>query len=166
MNWEAIAAIGEILGAVFVFLSLVYLGLQIRQSSKNILSQSINSQANQIQNLAALQANPEMMKAMKKIYVDGDSKPDFESAALLEAYYISGLAIAQSQYRHHIQGLDSDWETSRRMVLSYFGPDFVKNWWHKQARTVFDDAFVAEVNHIIEQEHQGDYWTTFAEGDT
>ena len=166
MNWEAIGAIGEILGAACVFFSLVYLGLQIRQSSKNIVSQGINSQANQIQNLAALQANPEMMKAMKLIYVDGVSKPDFESAALLEAYYMSGLAIAQSQYRHHTQGLDSDWETSRRMVLSYFGPDFVKSWWHDQARTIFDDDFIAEVNRIVEEKYEGDYWTKFTEGDT
>jgi hypothetical protein len=32
MNWEAIGAVGEILGAVAVFGSLLYLGLQIRQS--------------------------------------------------------------------------------------------------------------------------------------
>jgi hypothetical protein len=35
MNWEAIGAVGEILGAIAVFCSLLYLALQIR-SSNNI----------------------------------------------------------------------------------------------------------------------------------
>ena len=32
MNWDAIGAIGEILGAIAVFMSLIYLGRQIRFS--------------------------------------------------------------------------------------------------------------------------------------
>ena len=34
MNWEAIGAIGEILGAAAVFASLIYLAIQIKSSSK------------------------------------------------------------------------------------------------------------------------------------
>ena len=34
MNWDAIGAIGEILGAAAVFASLIYLAVQIRSSSK------------------------------------------------------------------------------------------------------------------------------------
>jgi formate/nitrite transporter FocA (FNT family) len=34
MNWEAIAAIGEIVGAIAVVVSLVYLALQIRTQNK------------------------------------------------------------------------------------------------------------------------------------
>ena len=33
MNWEAIGAIGEIIGAIAVFLSLIYLALQIRSNT-------------------------------------------------------------------------------------------------------------------------------------
>lgn len=35
MNWEAIGAIGEILGALAVFVSLLYLALQIRSSRRS-----------------------------------------------------------------------------------------------------------------------------------
>ncbi|PCI77449.1 MAG: hypothetical protein COB20_08040 [SAR86 cluster bacterium] len=34
MNWEAIGAVGEILGAIAVVLSLAYLAIQIRQSNR------------------------------------------------------------------------------------------------------------------------------------
>ena len=36
MNWDAIGAIAELLGAIGVIASLVYLGSQIRQSREQI----------------------------------------------------------------------------------------------------------------------------------
>ena len=36
MNWEAAGAIGEIIGALAVFLTLIYLALQIRQNTKAV----------------------------------------------------------------------------------------------------------------------------------
>jgi len=38
MNWDAIAAIGEIIGALAVFISLIYLAVQIRQNTRQITS--------------------------------------------------------------------------------------------------------------------------------
>ena len=35
MNWEAIGAIGEVVGATAVFVSLLYLALQIRNSRRS-----------------------------------------------------------------------------------------------------------------------------------
>ena len=34
MNWEALGAIAELLGALAVFLTLAYLTIQVRQNSK------------------------------------------------------------------------------------------------------------------------------------
>ena len=39
MNWEAIGAIGEIVGAFGVIVTLIYLALQIKQNSKTIEAQ-------------------------------------------------------------------------------------------------------------------------------
>ena len=33
MNWEAVGAIGEVLGALVVTVSLIYLALQVRQAN-------------------------------------------------------------------------------------------------------------------------------------
>ena len=43
MNWDAIGAMGEIVGALAVCLTLVYLASQIRDSRKTTLAQSIDS---------------------------------------------------------------------------------------------------------------------------
>ena len=36
MNWEAIGATGEVVGAVAVFATLVYLAIQIRQNTASL----------------------------------------------------------------------------------------------------------------------------------
>ena len=49
MNWEAIGAIGEVLGAAAVVVTLGYMAVQIRQNSqavKNSAAQSLLSEAN------------------------------------------------------------------------------------------------------------------------
>ena len=42
MNWDALGAIGELVGATAVVLTLGYLAVQIRQSSKSSRQQSYN----------------------------------------------------------------------------------------------------------------------------
>ncbi|MEZ5570378.1 MAG: hypothetical protein R3E64_00015 [Halioglobus sp.] len=43
MNWDAIGAIGEIIGAVAVLVTLIYLALQVRQTRKMLLAESIRA---------------------------------------------------------------------------------------------------------------------------
>jgi hypothetical protein len=43
MNWDAIGAVGEILGAIGVIASLVYLSVQIRRSDQTARAQSLQS---------------------------------------------------------------------------------------------------------------------------
>jgi len=47
MNWEAIGAIGEVLGAVAVFISLSYLALQIKSNTASMEVTSRQSVANE-----------------------------------------------------------------------------------------------------------------------
>lgn len=61
MNWDAFGAIAELLGAVAVFLTLIYLALQMRHSAKAVAAQtyeSIMSGYNEI-NIARA-ANPKL----------------------------------------------------------------------------------------------------------
>ena len=45
MNWEAIGAIGEILGAAGVIITLIYLSGQIRQNNRQIKGEAIGTLA-------------------------------------------------------------------------------------------------------------------------
>ena len=43
MNWDAIGAVGEIIGAIGVILTLFYLAFQIRQNTKAVKGQTIGT---------------------------------------------------------------------------------------------------------------------------
>ena len=45
LNWDALGATGEILGAAGVLITLIYLASQVRQSAKNSWSQKLYTQA-------------------------------------------------------------------------------------------------------------------------
>ena len=48
MNWDAIGAIGEIVGALAVFLTLGYLAVQIRQNTKAVRASALDSSVNAV----------------------------------------------------------------------------------------------------------------------
>ena len=63
MNWDAIAAIAEMLGAVTVLATLVYLAFQIKQSNTHMQSAAAQSQAdNQLRWMADLAKDPELFQ--------------------------------------------------------------------------------------------------------
>ena len=48
MNWEAIGAIGETVGAMAVLLTLFYLAMQIRQNTKSVQAAAVDSANTQV----------------------------------------------------------------------------------------------------------------------
>jgi hypothetical protein len=167
VNWEAIGAIGEILGAMAVFFSLVYLALQVRQNSRYVQSQNINSQAEQLQKFAEIQAMPQVLSSLKMVYVNGETRPEFLDATMIEAYILSGLSLAQAQYRHKAAGLISDmeWRPSERIMKMLMGPDYIRTWWTAHGHQIFDDDFASEVNRVISTDYEGDFWTRYQRED-
>ena len=73
MNWEAIGAIGEIIGALAVFITLVYLALQIKQNTNAVHSAALDSTVNTIS--VARQSIYEN-DDVAQVYLKGLSSPD------------------------------------------------------------------------------------------
>ena len=64
MNWEAIGAVGEILGATAVVISIIYLATQIRQNSQAVKSESVRQLLSQSSNLfLGTATSPEIIAA-------------------------------------------------------------------------------------------------------
>ena len=51
MNWEAVGAIGEIVGASAVFLTLAYLAVQIRQNTKAVRASALDSSVTSVMSI-------------------------------------------------------------------------------------------------------------------
>ncbi|MEH6516951.1 MAG: hypothetical protein V7742_09725 [Halioglobus sp.] len=60
MNWEAIGAVGELVGALAVLVTLVYLSMQIRQNTKSVQAAAVDS------------ANSQVSRIREVIFADAD----------------------------------------------------------------------------------------------
>lgn len=122
MNWDAISAIGEIIGAVAVVVSLIYLGIQIQQNTRqvsisikaaelSVIEGNIDS-ANRIREFFLL--NPELLDLYRtgwKSYHNLDTLSKAKFGLLLrnvfsqvEGAYIRQVSIGNSPER--ISGLE------------------------------------------------------------
>lgn len=151
MNWDALAAIGEILGAVAVVVTLGYLSVQIRRSRLAARSQNIHAETEQIQRVMEMQASENLQEPLEKLSTGQELT--YRDVTRLEALWLASLASLSDSYRHYKEGLEGGtaWEVKRRMVESTFLTPFARSWWRTAGRHVFESDFVAEVNAIIEK---------------
>ena len=77
MNWEALAAIGEILGATAVLVTIAYLAVQVRQNTASVATatwESVLTGFNEIN--VAVANNPELADVVTRGMYDPDSLTD------------------------------------------------------------------------------------------
>ncbi len=67
VNWGAIGAIGEILGAIAVFVTLIYLAAQIRQNTKSVTTATYDSVTSGITQVnIAVASHPDLDNASRR----------------------------------------------------------------------------------------------------
>ena len=102
VNWEAIGAIGEIVGATAVFMSLLYLAIQIRSQIKQQRKLTIDNLTENWLDALETQTRPEVASVWTKGMTDFEAldlteKAQFSSVAvrifrILEGFYLSNRA--------------------------------------------------------------------------
>lgn len=75
MNWEAISAIGELLSAVGVIVTLIYLSTQIRQNSRALMAQGHDEKTRALREIVIFSSSPEQIEIANKLQeaLDTDS---------------------------------------------------------------------------------------------
>ncbi len=147
MNWEAIATVAEIVGAAGVIASLIYLAVQIRQSTK--VTRAETTKDLYLASRAAIMdiaAND----ALAKIWADIREFED-EDTGRRYAFYQSFFRLYELQYNLAGQGLlDKDIAQSYMLIIRMFaGTKYFPGYWQK-ARGEFNDSFAAYVDEQIE----------------
>ena len=154
MNWEAIGAIGETVGALGVILSLVYLGLQIRHSAEQTRINTKSVQATAYQQLIdhhsvlnqQLATNPDLFEVVMRVELEGrEAMTSLEFnrwevfitnslRSYLNAYYLrNDDLITQEQFDNFCYGLST---LVRR-------PTFRVWWEQERAKRQFPADFIA-----------------------
>jgi hypothetical protein len=133
MNWDAIGAIAELLGAIGVIASLIYLATQIRQSAKTTRSsvrQSIATRAGDW--MLAIAQHDELFSIVRKMSRN-EELSELELARLLTALG-SVFRSTEEAFLQHQEGLLDDvyWETRSRLMVNFL-PGRVIDAWRRSA---------------------------------
>ena len=79
MNWDALGAIGEVIGPLAVFFTLGYLAVQIRQNTKAVRASALDSSVNAVNAVrVAMFENVEVTALYRKGLENPDELDDNE----------------------------------------------------------------------------------------
>ena len=106
MDWNAIGAVGEVLGAIAVFVTLVYLARQVNESNKLAKSTSAKDVMNGFGEVNALATQASLAKALSKMRVNGE-EVSAEQDVQLRQYCLRLLNVyLQAEAAHKNDNLD------------------------------------------------------------
>jgi hypothetical protein len=142
MSWDAITAISQLVGAIAVVATLIYLSIQIRQGTaatrsatfQNIISQSIAFTGD-------LSKNPELVMLFRKGMADLAALSEIELARF--DYLLLSL-LRRFEIVHYQGGMGfiepGDWEGLRESLFRVAGSPGGRAWW-KDHCGVFNSGF-------------------------
>ena len=142
MNWEAIGAVGEVLGAVAVVLTLVYLAVQIRQNSqavKNSAAQTLLTEANE--SLRVASSDPATARAVILGQTLFEELSE-EGRAQFVTWMFAWMRTTELAYFQYVQGyIDEEiWEGQRAHQQQLIHAPAIKKWWAHR-RCFFSQRF-------------------------
>ena len=153
MNWEAIGAIAELLGAIGVIASLIYLATQIRQSREQMRAATYQQLHEYIGESVNSLPGPEM----ELVRLGSD---DFHSLNEQDAWRYGQWAIRlvismeDAHYQHRIGMLDAErWRVYRSALQGFFSQAGFHQWWKANPElaqsNMLSPEFVALVEEIL-----------------
>ena len=131
MNWEAVGAVGELIGALSVVLSLVYLAGQIRtqiEESRVAVTNSLTQQWGEL--MQALSADETMYGIWRRGVEDFDALSEIERGRL-SSILANLTQIFESLHLHHMDGRVDDqiWLGFETRLRDIFSTPGVQTWW-------------------------------------
>ena len=153
MNWDAIGALGEIIGAVAVVATLVYVAAQVRGANRALRTTIRDSTFSQLQGWNYhLVADESLAWVFQRGMLDYEGLESAERARFVHAAY-SFFKVFENIYLHHLEGTVTRevWDGNKPALVLFAGEPGLRGFWERR-RSLFDDRFAALVDGIALQE--------------
>ena len=156
MNWDALGAIGEIIGASAVVITLIYVAAQMRQNNRQIAENT------KVTRLAAREATQQAFSRYRHLIADSPGLAelylkgcaDYPALPVADRVRFGSLVSEyllawQLRYLHIRDGLqDADaWERYKPLLVGVIAQPGVRYWWDRNHH-MFDSAFVIAVEDV------------------
>jgi hypothetical protein len=150
MNWDAIGAIGEILGAIAVLVTLVYLARQIHLNTNEIRASRVEGTLRDQSSYNQMLAEDPDLARIYWIAVDDVEKLSEDDKRRWLHLCSVMLRNSEIAYYHYRQGhLPDPIHLSREKWIKRFMGTSGFRWWWKQYSDVLDPEFVEYVDRVL-----------------
>ncbi len=160
MNWEAIGAIAELIAAIGVIASLIYLAKQINANSDNIAQNTkalvsdrdVSSNEATMDIVGSLAKDPELAALVMRGALDLDALSDLERFRY-SAFLSSSFESHQTFFIQHVKGSVSEelWEFYSGVFDRNLQLPGVQKWWQRNG-AYFNPDFVAYIEKKLSPE--------------
>jgi len=151
MNWEAISAIGQMLGAVGVIVSLLYLAVQVRQNNRaSAVSAKLASTQLLSEFVDGFINDPELMDVWLRGRRDLDALGERDRLRFFNICLKAFWFFSAGHFQLRLGTLAHDDWTEFLAVFRFWleGPG-VQAWWQRVGRQRFGAGFIALVDGEI-----------------
>ena len=151
MNWEAIGAIGEILGAIAVVATLIYLARQIRQNSQAVEIAALRDTTEQWNQWSEVVAtSPELAEIVVRGNRSYKQLPDVEAlqyGAYVQMFFDCTESYRSLVYEHNVQ---KDIDVLEAIVGRRISATGFTEWWSENSAD-YHAEFVEWINSIAKK---------------
>jgi hypothetical protein len=156
MNWDAIGAISEAIGAAAVIITLAYLAVQIRQNTQmnaSALRQSFYDYT--ARQMLHGTDSAEFSELLAKAGMTNETLSPGERLQISRMFHAVFVGY-QGAYFQHKQGAlgQEDWKTCRALLRSFWlfnGKEWVDLWMQFKTGGFLDEGFIAECESLQEE---------------
>lgn len=151
VSWEAIGAVGEVLGALAVVATLLYVSRQIREQSRALTTSVRDSAFHQLAEWNyQLMADPELSHLFQQGAAtdDWDEFTPEERSRLIHVFY-SFFKVFENVYLHAEDGSThrTVWEQNCQVFFAYASKPGCRRYWTQREATL-DPGFVEVLRSI------------------
>ena len=149
MNWDALGAIGELVGAIAVVLTLLYLVVQIKQNTSGLRANAYQGWMSANIQINTALSQPEQSKIIMAGNYDSKNLTE-ESVVSFGMLNISIMQMAQSiDYLYKTGSLDRElWQAEMNRAAAILAMPGVRQWWDAGGKTNLAPSFVERIESI------------------
>ncbi len=151
MNWNALGAIGQLVGALAVVATLLYVSRQLREQTRALNTTVRDSAFHQLQ-----EWNYQIVadRSLADLFQRGAASADWseidhvDQARLIHVFY-SFFKVFENIYLHAAEGSTSPavWEQNCQVFFAYAAQSGCRRYW-EQRRATLDPRFLAVLENI------------------
>ena len=160
INWDAVGAIGEIVGALAVILTLFYLARQLRHNSEIVESHTKELRLSALQDTASsfshlrdpIIRDPDVADIWQKATTDYNALSGVEKLradSMLQEFFFA----RQGVFNRYLDGDYDQWANhSDGLIKQFFRFHGIQQYWSKASPVMYQREFVDEINQLLENQ--------------